>query len=59
LLGATADIPALAARGGGVVDLAVRGTDDMVYHNQYSGVVWTGWTLVGGPTVDRPALVAE
>jgi hypothetical protein len=57
--GATADIPALAASGGGVLDLLVRGVDNGIYHNHYEGAAWTGWTPLPGSTSSRPALVAE
>jgi hypothetical protein len=59
LPGATASIAALTASGGGILDLAVRGIDDGVYHNHYDGAAWTGWTAVGGATASRPALAVE
>jgi Tol biopolymer transport system component len=59
LPGATADIPALAASGAGVLDLVVRGTDDGVYHNHFDGATWSGWTALPGATADIPALAAS
>jgi hypothetical protein len=59
LPGATADIPALASSGGGILDLVVRGIDDGVYWNHYDGTTWSGWTALPGATADIPALAAS
>jgi hypothetical protein len=59
LPGATADIPALASSGGGILDLVVRGIDDSVYHNHFDGTTWSGWTALPGATADIPALAAS
>jgi hypothetical protein len=59
LPGATADIPALASSGGGVLDLVVRGTDNGIYHNHYDGATWSGWTALPGATASIPALAAS
>jgi glucose/arabinose dehydrogenase len=59
LPGATADIPALAASGGGVLDLVVRGIDDGVYHNHFNGTAWSGWIGLPGATASIPALAAS
>jgi hypothetical protein len=40
------------------LELVVRGTDNGVYHNTFDGAAWTGWTFVGGFTLNRPALVS-
>jgi glucose/sorbosone dehydrogenase len=57
LPGATADIPALVASGGGRLDLVVRGIDNGVYHNQFVGT-WLGWIPLPGATASIPALAA-
>jgi len=42
------------------LNLVVRGTDNGIYHKVWSsGSGWTGWTNLGGATIDRPALWAS
>jgi hypothetical protein len=40
------------------LDLAVRGTDNAIYHNRFNGIAWTGYTRLGGASPSRPALAA-
>jgi 6-phosphogluconolactonase (cycloisomerase 2 family) len=68
LPGAIASAPALVASGRlhmlldsttpAALDLVVRGTDDAIYHNHFTGTAWLGFTALGGATIDVPALAA-
>jgi hypothetical protein len=58
--GRTLAAPALASRSPGVIDVFVRGYDDQIYEQSWTGSAWTGgWALIGGVTQDAPAVVSR
>ena len=55
----TVSRPALVASGGGTLDLVVRGFDNGIYHNHFTGSAWSGFIGPLGFTSDAPALAAS
>jgi hypothetical protein len=53
--GQTLAAPAIVSRGGGLVDVFVRGTTDLVYRNAWNGSAWSGWQAVDGSTTTNAA----
>jgi mannan endo-1,4-beta-mannosidase len=44
---------------GSAVNVAVRGTDNGIYHARFDGSQWSTWGSPGGSTADAPAMVAN
>jgi hypothetical protein len=56
LPGATSSGPGLAADSSCNLFLAVRGMDNGVYLNTYTGGAWQGWSHLPGATIDSPGV---
>ncbi|WP_328667185.1 glycoside hydrolase family 27 protein [Streptomyces sp. NBC_00322] len=48
--------PAVVSNAPGRIDVAVRGTDDQVYHRAYWGGSWHAWEDLGGELKGSPAI---
>ncbi len=46
--GGTLAAPALVSRAPEVLDIFIRGTDDSLYRDAWSGSAWSGWTVMPG-----------
>jgi len=55
--GSSPSRPALAAVSATEVYMAVRGSDNRVYINQWNGVAWAGWSVIPtGSTLNGPSI---
>jgi len=54
--GLTPSKPALVSTPDCRLFLVVRGADDRIYLNVFSGSTWSGWRTIPGSTVDSPAI---
>jgi hypothetical protein len=60
LPGATPSSPALAASSDGKLYLVVRGMDNFLYWNCYTGNSWVGWRVIpGGYTNSGPGATVD
>ena len=56
--GIAASDPVVVSRSAGTLDVFIRGTDNALWHQAWSGTSWSGWESLGGVLGSSPAAVA-